>query len=145
MGQPPGRANGFILAAARKSLPAGVYDLQGFEPGEDLDEAALGWLLAGYRFDRYADAPAPKAEMIAPKGVDAKKLEIIATAEALSRDLINTPASDMGPDELELAAKKVADEFWRGVFCGSIAGFEGTGLSNDPCCGAGIGPVAPAD
>lgn len=101
----------FVVAAARNSLPAGTYDLQGIEPGEALDEAALGWLLAAYRFDRYADAAAPHANIKPPNGVDAQRVEIIAAGEALSRDLINTPASDMGPKELELAAQKVAREF----------------------------------
>lgn len=100
----------FLLGAARSKLPAGVYDLQGSFSDEDLQEAALGWLLAGYRFNRYAKSDPPKAQMVAPSGVDAERLEIIAAGEALTRDLINTPASDMGPDELEKAARSIAQD-----------------------------------
>ncbi len=98
----------FIIATARKALPAGTYALQGIGAGDDLDEAALGWLLARYTFDRYKAAKAPTAQLKAPDGVDANRLQIIAAGEALSRDLINTPAQDMGPAELEAAARAVA-------------------------------------
>ncbi len=105
------RRQRFIFAAARVKLPAGTYSLSGIETGPQLDAAALAWLFAGYRFSRYAKAPAPKAELVAPDGINAPKLEAIATAEALTRDLINTPSSDMGPAELEQAARKLARGF----------------------------------
>ncbi|MFA5581111.1 MAG: leucyl aminopeptidase family protein [Paracoccaceae bacterium] len=106
------RARGrFQLAAARAALPQGSYRLVSELSGYALDEAALGWLLAGYRFGRYKSATPPKAMLIAPEGVDAPRIEAVAAGEALIRDLINTPASDMGPDELEAAARAVADEF----------------------------------
>ncbi|MBT8409806.1 MAG: leucyl aminopeptidase family protein [Alphaproteobacteria bacterium] len=101
----------FALAACRASLPEAVFQLETTLDGDDLAEAALGWLLAGYRFDRYASAPAPKAQMVAPKGVDATRLEAIAAGEVLTRDLINTPASDMGPPDLEAAARNLAKQF----------------------------------
>lgn len=100
----------FILAAARGKLPKGTYQLSGLT-GPALEEAALGWLLAGYRFDRYATASSPKAELVAPDGVEANRLTEIAASEALTRDLINTPASDMGPSELEKAAASLAKSF----------------------------------
>lgn len=71
----------------------------------------MGWLLAGYTFEKYAKHPAPKAGLIAPDGVDAARLQAIAAGEALTRDLINTPASDMGPADLADAARALADEF----------------------------------
>ncbi len=112
LGSDKDRARGrFLLARARGALPAGTYALATDLSGPDLDEAALGWLLEGYRFGRYADAPPPKAELVAPEGVDANRLTIIAAGEALTRDLINTPSQDMGPDELEAAARVLADRF----------------------------------
>ncbi len=109
LGDARARARGrFALAAARAKLPAGNYVLHAELEGDDLNEAALGWLLAGYRYDRYAHAPRPGARLVAPKGVDAAALEIIAAGEALTRDLINTPSSDMGPSELETAARQLA-------------------------------------
>ena len=102
------RRKRFVVGAARARLPAGDYDLQGIAPGADLDEAALGWLLAGYRFAKFAKSPPPRARLVVPRGVDAARLEAIAAGEALSRDLINTPASHMGPGELEQAVRDLA-------------------------------------
>jgi len=105
------RRRRFILAAARTKLPAGVYNLTGNLVDSTLNEAALGWLLAGYSYGRYASTTAPKAELVVPDGIDSERLMTIANAEALTRDLINTPASDMGPAELEEAAFSLAKEF----------------------------------
>ena len=98
----------FTLAAARAVLPEGAWALHGDLTGAALDEAALGWLLAGYRFDRYAASPVPKAQLVPPAGIDARRLEIIASSEAMTRDLVNTPTADMGPGTLEQAARDLA-------------------------------------
>jgi leucyl aminopeptidase len=105
----------FVFAKARAALPAGTYRLMPGLAGGALEEAALGWLLAGYRFGRYATATPPKADLVAPEGIDAGRLEAIAAGEALTRDLINTPASDMGPEELAEAAAALAREFGAAV------------------------------
>ena len=102
------RRGRFHLAAARSRLPEGTWSLVSDLEGEALTEAALGWLLAGYRFGRYKESAPPKADLVAPPGVDAARLEAIAAGEALTRDLINTPASDLGPDEIEKAARVLA-------------------------------------
>ncbi|WP_126976438.1 leucyl aminopeptidase family protein [Frigidibacter oleivorans] len=119
-GDAPARARGrFWLARAATDLPAGGWRIEWHlarapEPA-DLDEAALGWLLAAYRFARYRPqtaAPAPgRAQLIAPEGIDPRRIEILARSEALTRDLVNTPASDMGPAELETAFLHLADRF----------------------------------
>ncbi|MEJ6396830.1 leucyl aminopeptidase family protein [Yoonia sp. 208BN28-4] len=100
----------FHLAMAAAKLPAGTYRIAGGLDAEELEEAALGWLLASYRFDRYKAASAQKALLVAPDGIDARRLETIADGEALTRNLINTPASDMGPQELEDAARDLAQQ-----------------------------------
>ena len=97
------RRGRFHVADAAAKLPEGVWRLEGGMTPAEADEAALGWLLASYGFGRYKAKSPPKARLVAPPGVDARRLEIIANAESLTRDLINTPASDMGPDELEAA------------------------------------------
>ena len=103
------RARGrFHLAAAAAALPEGVYRLEGLDPAR-AEEEALGWLLAGYAFDRYREQKGATAQLIAPEGVDAPRLEVIAAGEALTRDLINTPANDMGPDALEAACADLAE------------------------------------
>ena len=104
------RRGRFHLAAAAAKLPKGVYRIA---DGLDDDEAAteaLGWLLGGYRFSRYRKATPQGARLVAPDTVDAATLEAIAAGEALTRDLINTPASDMGPPDLEAAARSLAKQ-----------------------------------
>lgn len=111
LGTPQMRERGrFHVGAAASRLPEGVYDFAGGLEAGALEEAALGWLFDGYRFDRYKSQTAAPAKLVAPKGVDATRLETIATGEALTRDLINTPAADMGPPELEDAARALARE-----------------------------------
>jgi leucyl aminopeptidase len=88
------------------TLPAGDYRLTGDVPDPAL--AALGWLLSAYRFDRYRKPAPVGARLVAPEGVDAEEIRQVADAVALGRDLINTPASDMGPEEIEAAIRALA-------------------------------------
>ncbi|WP_333817330.1 leucyl aminopeptidase family protein [Tabrizicola sp.] len=103
----------FGLAKAVAGLPAGDWALEGRLDGPERTEAALAWLLSGYRFDRYR--PSRKAaappRLVCPEGLDAARLIAMAEAEALTRDLINTPAEDMGPQELEAAFLALAAEY----------------------------------
>ncbi|MFC7705846.1 leucyl aminopeptidase family protein [Plastorhodobacter daqingensis] len=101
----------FVLARAAARLPEGNWHLVHDLPSVALQEAALGWLLQGYRFDRYAKAAPLRARLVAPDGVDAARIEALAAGEVLTRDLINTPASDMGPQELEEAFLGLARQF----------------------------------
>lgn len=100
----------FHLAAAAQKFPEGVYKIASGIPAEDLENEALGWLLSNYRFSKYRDAGAVKATLVVPNGVDAKRLEALSHGDALARDLINTPASDMGPDALEAAFRALGAE-----------------------------------
>lgn len=117
-GQPVGAVVGYGTAQARRrqrfglakavpQLPQGDWALSGLLDPAEKTEAALGWLLAGYRFDRYR--PGRKAaalpRLVCPEGLDAARLTEMAEGEALTRDLINTPAQDMGPEELEVALR----------------------------------------
>lgn len=109
-GDAKARARGrFHLAGVAAGLPEGVYRLEGLDPARR-DEEALGWLLTGYAFDRYASQKRGQARLVAPEGVDAARIEAQAAGEALTRDLINTPAEDMGPDELEAACRDLAEQ-----------------------------------
>ncbi len=112
LGLPAARRRGrFHLAKIVADLPEGDWHLEGDLGAGEMEEAALGWLLASYRFSRYKAAKAPAARLKAPAGVDAARLLAIAEGEALTRDLINTPASDMGPAELEAAFTDLAKAF----------------------------------
>ncbi|KPQ07487.1 MAG: leucyl aminopeptidase [Rhodobacteraceae bacterium HLUCCA12] len=106
------RRQRFILGGARGKLPAETYHIASDPAPEVLNEQTLGWLLAGYRFDRFRKEPSPAlAALKAPDGASAARLEIIAAAEWLTRDLINTPAANMGPEELETAVLALGEEF----------------------------------
>ncbi|QPM91774.1 leucyl aminopeptidase family protein [Pseudooceanicola algae] len=106
------RARGrFWLAAAAGALPAGTYRIASGLPAEAAEIESLGWLLSGYRFSRYRDQGRFGAELVAPDGVNAARVEALAAGEVLTRDLINTPASDMGPADLEAAARTLSEDF----------------------------------
>lgn len=107
------RRQRFGLAKAVGGLPAGDWRIEGKLDPAERTEAALAWLFAGYRFDRYR--PKKKApalpRLVCPEGLDPARLIAMAEGEALTRDLINTPAEDMGPAELEAAFLALANEF----------------------------------
>lgn len=103
----PGRDR-WLLAKAAETLPAGDWCLANIPEGVDVTLGALGWLLAQYRFARYKSAEPPAARLVAPQGTDVERVLAMAAGEFLARDLINTPASDMGPEDLEAAARALA-------------------------------------
>lgn len=105
------RRGRFHVAAAVADLPEGAWRLDGALSPAEAEEAALGGLLATYRFTRYRSAEPPKARLVRPAGVDAARVLAMAEGEALTRDLINTPASDLGPAELEDAFIGLAAQF----------------------------------
>ena len=98
----------FALAAGRKALPALTFHLVSDQDENTTKTELLGWLLAGYSFDRYRSQSGDLAELTVPDDALVKELEAIAAGEGLTRDLINTPASDMGPPDLEEAARQLA-------------------------------------
>lgn len=87
-------------------LPDGAFRL---ENAPDPAEAALAWLMGSYRFGRYRSSGSTKARLVAPAGIDASEIERVAGAVVLGRDLINTPANDLGPAEIEAAARALAE------------------------------------
>ncbi|NPV25383.1 leucyl aminopeptidase family protein [Bradyrhizobium aeschynomenes] len=99
-------------------LPAGTYRFA--NAPHDIRLAALAFALGSYRFGRYRKAETPEVRLVPPDGVDAAELNRLADAAALARDLVNTPSNDMGPEELETAAKQVAERF--GARFSSIVG-----------------------
>jgi leucyl aminopeptidase len=93
------------IASLGTFLPAGTYRLADGDAGQ----AALGWMLGQYRFDRYRSGdPASPRVLLTTDAARRDELIHLADATALVRDLVNTPASDCGPDELEAAADVLA-------------------------------------
>jgi leucyl aminopeptidase len=95
------------------ALPEGVYRFANKPP--DLDLAALGFLLALYRYDRFKANKTPKPQLVAPDGVDALRVQRIAEAIGYGRDLVNAPANVLGPDALEREVAKLAERFHASV------------------------------
>ena len=101
----------WCLAKLAEALPAGTYKLAEGDPGD----ATLGWLLAQHRFDTYrskADEPERGARVLLTS--EAAKIEPavrLAEATALVRDLVDTPAGDLGPAEIEQAIRDAANAF----------------------------------
>jgi leucyl aminopeptidase len=96
----------FRPGALAALLPDGVYRFA--NTPHDTRLAALAFALGSYQFTRYRKAQARGARLVAPDGVDGEDLTRIVEAVTLARDLINTPSNDMGPDELEEAARTLA-------------------------------------
>ena len=87
-------------------LPPGTYAAVG--EGVDMRLLALGWCLEAYSFTAYGKRAPRIAKLVCPEGVDRAEIVRAANAAYMVRDLVNTPASDLGPDELEQAARAVA-------------------------------------
>jgi len=93
------------------TLPAGRFVIDAELSSADATRAALGWALATYRFDRYTKMDAPRAELVWPEGADQGHVARAAAGTALARDLINTPACDLGPTALAAAAETLAASY----------------------------------
>jgi leucyl aminopeptidase len=89
-------------------LPAGLYRFA--NAPHDARLAALSFALSAYQFSRYRKVEARNARLVVPAGVDGDDLTRIVEGVTLCRDLINTPSNNMGPDELEAAARKLAED-----------------------------------
>ena len=96
-------------------LPPGVYRFA--NAPHDVRLAALAFALGSYRFNRYRKTDAPDVRLVPPDGIDVAVITRMAEAVALARDLINTPANDMGPAELAEAAQHLAKRFGANFDC----------------------------
>ena len=89
-------------------LPPGTYRFA--NAPHDARLAALAFALGAYQFTRYRKAEARSMRLVVPEGVDGDDLTRIVEGVTLARDLINTPSNDMGPAELEEAARALAKQ-----------------------------------
>lgn len=96
-------------------LPPGLYRFA--NAPHDTRLATLAFALGSYRFSRYRKTEAPDVKLVPPEGVDIADVSRTAEAATLARDLINTPANDMGPEELALAAQELAKRFGAAFEC----------------------------
>jgi leucyl aminopeptidase len=89
-------------------LPEATYRLPEDMPAAAATAAGLGWALGGYGFTRYKKPEREPARLVLPKTADKAAVRREARAVFLVRDLVTTPAEDMGPAELADAARAVA-------------------------------------
>ena len=76
-----------------------------------LEEACIGWGLACYKFDLYKKSDEPLPQLVLPEGADKERVNSTVEAIGLIRDLVNTPANDLGPEELEKAVRELGNAF----------------------------------
>jgi leucyl aminopeptidase len=107
-----GDKNAFLPGLLAGALPEGTYRFA--NAPHDPRLAALAFALGAYRFTRYRKTPKNNRDktvrLVLPNGVDGDDLSRIAEGMTLARDLINTPANDMGPADLEAAARALAKQ-----------------------------------
>ena len=98
----------WALAGLPTALPEASYRLDAVPRDADPTNLALGWALATYVFARYSAKARPAAALVWPEDADRGRVERLAAAVFLARDLANTPAGDLGPEELAGEAMCVA-------------------------------------
>src|SRR5258708_3015832 len=96
----------FLPGRLPQLLPDGVYRFA--NEAHDARLAALAVALGSYRFTRYRKSEAHQVKLELSQSLDREELEHVAEGVALARDVINTPGTDMGPVDLEAAARKLA-------------------------------------
>ena len=95
-----------VTGALAKELPEGDWYFAAAPAAPDL--ALLGLMLGSYRFTRYSGKPGNALRLVVPEGADAARVRRMADGVFLARDLVNTPTNDLGPDQLEAAARALA-------------------------------------
>jgi leucyl aminopeptidase len=101
-------ANAFLPGLLSGVLPTGTYRFANASHDDRL--ASIAFALGGYRFNRYRKAKDNVLRLALPDGVDGDEVSRIVEGMTLARDLINTPANDMGPADLEAAARTLAKQ-----------------------------------
>ncbi len=104
--------DGFVYGRLAQEAPSGSFHLESSLDADLATQAALSFGLSAYSFNRYKSEPKPQAVFLAPPALaDMVGVRRILDAVTLTRDLVNTPAEHMGPEELASAALLVADRF----------------------------------
>lgn len=111
----------WILGNLAANLPPGDYHLADDLSSEEATKLCLGWQLGQYQFLKYKEnGSKPAAKLTFPESADQDYIEAATAATYLVRDMINTPANDMGPAQLADAASAIAKVY--GAECQVITG-----------------------
>lgn len=105
----------FLPGRLPQQLPDGIYRFANQPHDERL--AALAFALGAYSFTRYRKSEAREVKLDLPQSIDRADLWRVVEAVTLARDLINTPANDMGPADLEEATRALAARHGADVRC----------------------------
>jgi leucyl aminopeptidase len=97
------------LGGLSSALPAKTYKIAKLPPDWSAELAAVGWGLGAYKFQRYLADKKTFPVLVLSEDVKPDECQILVEAIHLGRDLINTPAGDMGPEALEAAARTVGE------------------------------------
>lgn len=98
------------LAGLSARLVPGDY-LIVTDGGMPFEQLAAGWADGAYRFERYLSSETERPRLVLPGNVDADAVSREAEAVCLVRDLVNTPAHDMGPNGIQGAVSELAERF----------------------------------
>jgi leucyl aminopeptidase len=117
------RPDPMALRAAPAKLPAGDYRLASAPRGFSRLQAAIAWSLGSYDFDRYKPkADRQRVRLVVEAAGELEAARRIGHACALARDMVNTPANDLGPLQIETIAREIAER--HGAKVVSVAGDE---------------------
>ncbi|MFZ4601396.1 MAG: leucyl aminopeptidase family protein [Caulobacterales bacterium] len=105
------RISPMLVGALGRDLPTGEYKIASKPQGVDPTLAAIAFALGVYAFDKYKPRKRATPKLVAPEGCDLAEAVRVAEAVWLVRDLVNTPANDMGPSALQAAAERVAQRY----------------------------------
>jgi leucyl aminopeptidase len=105
----PARVEAMLFRGLPAKLAAGDYRLEGLPAGLDPTQVALAFGLGGYQFDRYRKKRDSRPRLVAPAGADVAEAREAVHACALAKDMVNTPANDMGPLQIETIAREIAE------------------------------------
>jgi leucyl aminopeptidase len=104
----PGAVDAMVFRALPAKLPAGDYRIAMAPRAFPADQIALAFALGSYRFDRYKKKSAERPRLVSAA---AAEVRVQAHACALARDMINTPANDLGPQHVETIAREIAEQY----------------------------------
>ncbi len=104
------KATPMLFGVLGQHLPAGDYTIAWAPREFDPTAMSTAWAMGTYAFSRYKPRKRPIPRLVTPDGADTADASRIAAAVFLARDLVNTPANDMGPEALHETAEKVALE-----------------------------------
>lgn len=105
-----GEPDPMTFRALPAKLSAGTYRIATAPAGLNPDQVALAFALGSYKFDRYKAHGAERPKLLA-EGCDVSEVRHQAHACALARDMVNTPANDMGPLQVETIAREIAEQY----------------------------------